>query len=328
MTSLQGVRRPSLARKREGRRKAAEIVLFVGPALVLFFGFVIYPMLKAVQISGFRWKGYGPMENFVAFENYLSVLKNPVFQGALTNNLVIMVASIAIQLPLGLIVALLLNRKMRGRNLMRTIVFIPYVLAEVIAGVVWYQMLQPERGVVDTLLGFIGLSGPTQGWLGDPKYALATVMVVLTWKYLGLAIILFLAGLQTVPDELHEAAQIDGASWLKTQLKITIPLLGPTMRMWAFLSMIGSLQLFDMVWILTKGGPVDSTITMAIFLVVEGTKRSNYGIAAAASVILFLIALVFSLVYQRFVLNRDNQADSARAARKAAKAAAQKAVAK
>src|SRR5699024_8659108 len=110
-----------------------------------------------------------PMENFVAFENYLSVLKNPVFQGALTNNLVIMVASIAIQLPLGLIVALLLNRKMRGRNLMRTIVFIPYVLAEVIAGVVWYQMLQPERGVVDTLLGFIGLSGPTQGWLGDPK---------------------------------------------------------------------------------------------------------------------------------------------------------------
>lgn len=328
MTSLQGVRRPSLARKREGRRKTAEIVLFVGPALVLFFGFVIYPMLKAVQISGFRWKGYGPMDTFVGFENYLSVLKNPVFQGALTNNLIIMVASVAIQLPLGLMVALLLNRKMRGRNILRTIVFIPYVLAEVIAGVVWFQLLQPRRGVLDTLLGLVGLSGPEQGWLGDPKYALATVVVVLTWKYLGLAIILFLAGLQTVPEELTEAAQIDGASWLKTQFKITIPLLGPTMRMWIFLSMIGSLQLFDMVWILTKGGPVDSTMTMAIFLVVQGTERSNFGIAGAASVILFIVALIFSLLYQRFVLSMDNQADSPRAARKAAKIAAQKAVAK
>ena len=148
-----------------------------------------------------------------------------------------------------------------------------------------------------------------QGFLGTPEYALWTVMVVLTWKYLGLAIILFLAGLQGVPEELHEAAQIDGASWWQTQWHITIPLLGPTLRTWAFLSMVGSLQLFDMVWILTKGGPANATTTMATFLINEGTKRSNYGIAGAASVILFVIALTMALLYQRFVLRRDHATD-------------------
>ena len=119
--------------------------------------------------------------------------------------------------------------------------------------------------------------------------------------------ILFLAGLQGVPEELYEASQIDGASWWQTQRKITLPLLGPTIRTWAFLSMIGSLQLFDMVWILTQGGPANATTTMATFLITEGTKRQNYGIAAAASVILFIVALVLALLYQRFILRRDIQ---------------------
>ena len=130
-------------------------------------------------------------------------------------------------------------------------------------------------------------------------------MVVLTWKYLGLAIVLFLAGLAGVPDELYEAAQIDGASWWQVQRKVAIPLLGPTVRTWAFLSMIGSIQVFDMVWILTGGGPAESTNTMATFLYGWGVDRNLIGIASAASVILFVIALVFALTYQRFVLRRD-----------------------
>ncbi|MDN5964477.1 MAG: sugar ABC transporter permease, partial [Actinomyces sp.] len=159
------------------------------------------------------------------------------------------------------------------------------------------------------LLGLVGLSGPEQGFLGTPRYALATVIVVLTWKYVGLAILLLLAGLQGVPEELEEAAQIDGATWWQIQRHITIPLLGPTMRTWAFLSMIGSLQLFDMVWILTKGGPANSTVTMATFLINEGTRRSNYGIAGAASVILFVVAVVMAVAYQYFILRRDNTSD-------------------
>jgi len=284
---------------------ALEVLFFVGPALTLFVVFVVWPIVRALQFSLYRWKGFGPLVDFVGLQNYVSVLTNDVFIGAFTHNMVIVVLSILVQLPVGLGIALLLNRRMLGQGVLRTIIFVPYVLSEVIAGVVWFQLLQPEYGVVDTLLGAVGISGPEQGWLGTPDVALYTVFVVLTWKYLGLAVLLCRAGLHGVPDELMEAAQIDGASWWQTQRRITVPLLGPTLRTWGFLSMIGAIQLFDMVWILTGGGPANATTTMATFLITEGTKRYNYGIATAASVILFAVALVMALIYQFFVLRRD-----------------------
>jgi raffinose/stachyose/melibiose transport system permease protein len=288
-------------------RKRLEIAFFVTPALALFGLFVIWPILTAAQISAYRWRGFGPLTDFVGLRNYVSVLGNQVFVDSLVHNLLIVAGSIVLQLPLGVAIALLLNRSMWGRGALRTIIFVPYVLAEVIAGVVWFQLLQPRYGLVDTLLDAIGLQGPAQGWLGDPDIALWTVLVVLTWKYLGLAVILFLAGLQGVPEELYEAAQLDGASWWQVQRTITLPLLGPTMRTWAFLSMIGALQLFDMVWILTKGGPANATSTMATFLINEGTNRQNYGIAGAASVVLFVIALVMAVLYQQLILRRDTK---------------------
>jgi raffinose/stachyose/melibiose transport system permease protein len=313
---------PARGRRRgTGRgRKGLEIAFFVAPALAIFLLFVVWPVIKAVQYSLYNWKGYGPMDKFVGLDNFAYVLKNSVFQDALTHNLIIMVASIAIQLPLGLAIALLLNRKMRGRNLLRTIVFVPYVLAEVVAGVIWRQMLQADYGLLDSIAGALNIPTPQHGFLGDTRYALGALMVVLTWKYLGLAVVLFLAGLAGVPDELYEAAQIDGASWWQVQRKVTIPLLGPTMRTWAFLSMIGSIQLFDMVWILTGGGPAESTNTMATFLYAWGVDRNLIGIASAASVILFLVGLVLSLLYQRFILRRDLSSGETRKARKAAAA--------
>jgi raffinose/stachyose/melibiose transport system permease protein len=293
-------------------RKRLEIFFFVAPALALFGLFVIVPIATAVQMSLFKWKGIGPLVDFVGLQNYVSVLSSEVFRGAVTHNLIIVVMSILIQLPLGLAIALLLNRKMWGQSTLRTIIFVPYVLAEVVAGVVWLQLLQPQYGVIDGILEAIGLQGPEQGWLGDRNLALGTLIVVLTWKYLGLAVILFLAGLQSVPEELYEAAQLDGANWWQVQRKITIPLLGPTLRTWGFLSMIGSLQLFDMVWILTRGGPANATTTMATFLVNEGTQRSNFGIAGAASVVLFVIALVMAVLYQQLILHRDTRPDTGR----------------
>jgi len=297
----------SRARRRTdgGLRKGLEIAFFVSPALAIFSVFVVVPVIRAVHFSLYSWKGYGPMVDFVGLKNYATVLGNQVFQGALANNLIIMVLSIAIQLPLGLALALLLNRKLKGRNVLRTIVFVPYVLAEVVLGVIWRQMLQAQYGLIDTIASAIGIPTPQQGFLGDPSYAMGALMVVLTWKYLGLAIVLFLAGLTSVPEELYEAAQIDGATWWQVQRKVTIPLLGPTVRMWAFLSIIGSIQVFDMVWILTKGGPADATQTMATFLYAFGIKRNLYGVASAASVVLFVISLVLALTYQRIFMRRD-----------------------
>jgi raffinose/stachyose/melibiose transport system permease protein len=260
-------------------------------------------------MSFYRWKGFGPMDQWAGLNNYRLVLQDDVFTGAVMHNFTIVVLSLLIQLPLGLGLALLLNRRIRARGLLRTIVFVPYVVAEVIAGVVWFQLLQPQYGVIDTVLTGIGITPPEQGFLGTPSLALPTMFVVLTWKYLGLAVLLFLAGLQGVPDDLYEAAQLDGAGWWKTQRHVAIPLLGPTIRTWAFLSMIGSLQQFDMVWVMTHGGPANATTTMATYLVNQGTARGNYGIAGAASVVLFVVGFVMALLYQAFVLRRDTAVD-------------------
>jgi raffinose/stachyose/melibiose transport system permease protein len=292
-----------------GWRQRLEIVMFVSPALALMAVFVVWPVASAVRMSFYHWKGFGPMDDFVGLNNYRLVLQDDVFTDAVIHNFTIVVLSILIQLPLGLGIAMLLNRRIRGRGLLRTIVFVPYVVAEVIAGVIWLQLLVPEYGVIDTTLEAIGITPPEQGFLGTPDLALPTLFVVLTWKYLGLAVLLFLAGLQGVPDELYEAAQLDGASWWHTQRRVAIPLIGPTIRTWAFLSMIGSLQLFDMVWVMTQGGPANATTTMATYLVNQGTDRGNYGIAGAASVVLFVVGLVMALFYQVFVLRRDTAVD-------------------
>ncbi|MEG3093500.1 sugar ABC transporter permease, partial [Sphingomonas sp. PB1R3] len=278
-------------------RQRLEVFFFVSPALALMAVFVVWPVISAVRMSFYRWKGFGPMDDFVGLRNYERVLTDDVFTQAVTHNFIIVVASIVVQLPLGLAIAVLLNRKIRGRGLLRTIVFVPYVLAEVIAGVVWFQLLQPKYGTVDGIISAVGLTPPEQGFLGTPELALPTMFVVLTWKYLGLAVLLFLAGLQGVPEELYEAAQLDGANWWQVQRRVAIPLLGPTIRTWCFLSMIGSLQLFDMVWVLTGGGPANATTTMATYLINQGTGRGNYGIAGAASVVLFVIGFVMALAY-------------------------------
>jgi len=290
-------------------RQRLEIAMFVTPALALMTLFIVWPVVSAVRMSFFNWKGFGPMDDFIGLRNYTNVLTDEVFTDAVQHNFIIVFLSLLVQLPLGLGIALLLNRRIRARGALRTIVFVPYVVAEVIAGVIWFQLLQPGSGVVDHLVSAVGLTTPEQGFLGTPSITLLTVFVVLTWKYLGLAVLLFMAGLQSISDELYEAAQIDGASWWQVQRRIAIPLLGPTIRTWAFLSMIGSLQLFDIVWVLTGGGPANATTTMATYLISQGTQRHNYGIAGAASVILFVVAFVMALAYQVFILRRDTATD-------------------
>jgi raffinose/stachyose/melibiose transport system permease protein len=289
------------ARRRDGR-KWLEIALFAGPALIVFVGFVILPVVLAAVYSFFNWNGLGPLERFIGFDNYARALTDPLFLKSIGNNFTIVVLSRLIQGPLAIIVALLLNRRMRGRTIIRAAIFVPYVLAEVIAGLSWKLLLSP-RGGVNAFLESIGLGDLAQPWLAQPDTALWVMFGILTWKYLGFAILLMLAGLQGVPEELSEAAAIDGASWWKIQWHITIPLLGPTIRIWAFLSIIGSLQLFDMVWVTTKGGPVGTTSTMATYMIQYGQGNPGYG--SSVAVILFLISLVIAVLYQRHAMRRD-----------------------
>jgi raffinose/stachyose/melibiose transport system permease protein len=295
------------SRRVTGRRRLRtriEIALFIGPALVLYLGFVLVPIGLAGYYSLYKWNGLAALDDFVGLDNYRRAFGDDVFRHAILHNGILAVLSIVVQLPLALGAALMLNRRLRGRAALRMVFFAPYVLSEVITAVIWLLMLQPD-GLVDRALGAVGLGGLIHDWLADVHLVLYTLFVVITWKYLGFGIVLFLAGLQGVPDELHEAAAIDGAGELQKVWYVTLPLLGPTIRIWTFLSIIGSLQLFDIIWIMTLGGPANASNTMATYLIDRGFGRYQFGYGSAVAVILFMISFVFALLYQRYVLRRD-----------------------
>ena len=296
-------------RKRRSRAKLRfEIAILSGPAIVVFVAFVIFPVALAAYYGFFRWHGYGPATDFVGLNNYKLILGDPQFQQVLWHNLLIMVLSLVIQGPLAIVLALLLHQKIRGRSVIRVLIFVPYVISEVIVGTGFSLMLQ-TTGAVNDLLHHIGLGFLAANWLSDPSLAIWSLMGIISWKYIGFAVILMLAGLQSIPEELFEAAQIDGASYWQIQRRITLPLVGPTIRIWAFLSIIGSLQLFDLVYIIW-GQYIASTAgtsTMATYMVGQGRMAGNYGYGSAVAVVMFLISLIIALIYQRFVLRRDLQ---------------------
>jgi multiple sugar transport system permease protein/raffinose/stachyose/melibiose transport system permease protein len=302
-------------------QKRLEITVLAGPALLVFTTFVIAPVFMAAYYGFFKWKGFGVPTNFVGLDNYKSILTDSTFIDAVQHNFIIVILSLVLQGPVAILFALLMNQKIRGRSLIRVLIFVPYVISEVIVGTGWSLMMM-DTGAVNTLLGKIGLESLQHSWLADPKIAIWTLMIILTWKYVGFAVILMLAGLQSIPEELYEAAAIDGASFWQQQFRITLPLLGPTIRIWCFLSIIGALQLFDLVNIIW-GQYVSATAgtsTMATYMYLNGHMAGNYGFGSAAAVVMFLISLVVALVYQRFVLARDTEGavtgDSGRKRRK------------
>jgi raffinose/stachyose/melibiose transport system permease protein len=294
------------SRKRGRGRQRLEIALLTSPAIIVFVGLVIFPVALAAYYGFYRWQGYGAPTDWVGFNNYKVILTDPSFQRALEHNGLIVVLSLVIQGPLAILLALLLNQKIRGRALIRILIFVPYVISEVIVGTGFSLMLQVS-GAVNDALHNIGLGFLATDWLANPSIALWTLMGIITWKYIGFAVILMLAGLQSIPDELSEAARIDGASYWQVQRHIMVPLLGPTIRIWAFLSMIGALQLFDLVYIIWGQYISDTagTSTMATYMALNGRLAGNYGYGSAVAVVMFLISLVVALFYQRFVLRRD-----------------------
>jgi raffinose/stachyose/melibiose transport system permease protein len=300
------------ARRSPRLRRRLELAVLLSPALLLFTGFVLLPIVIAAYYGLYKWTGFGPLSGFVGLRNYKLALTDPAFQQAILHNVIIAVLSIVIQLPISIAIALLLNRRIRGRSALRLLVFAPYVLSQAITGVMWLLMLQPG-GFVDQLMKAVGLGGLVHLWLADLHIVLYTMFVVLTWQFIGFGIILLVAGLQGIPAELGEAAALDGASGWQTTRRITLPLLGPTIRILIFLSIIGSLQVFDVVWIMTAGGPAGASSTMATYLVQRGFSSAEFGYGSAVAVIMFVVCFVFALVYQRFVLRRDTRGALTRA---------------
>ncbi|NUP16174.1 MAG: sugar ABC transporter permease [Streptomyces sp.] len=290
------------------RRRVLHWLTAVGfqvPALVLFLVLVLLPMLFALYAAFFRWGGFGMPSDYIGADNFTRLFEDPVFLGDLWRCLLLVVLSLAVQLPFALAMAVLLNQRLRGRAVYRMLFFAPYVLSEAITGVLFGMIFAPDDGLADQILGGIGLDGLGGEWFADPSTVMATLFLVMTWKYFGFHMMLYLAGLQSIPRELTEAALIDGANAWQRFRSVTLPLLAPTLRISVFLSVIGAIQLFDLVWVTTAGGPDHHSETMAVTLFQYGFKRYQVGYASAISVAMFGISLVFALAYQRFVLRRD-----------------------
>ena len=282
---------------------AAVALLFLPPALFLFTLFVAVPMGEAAWYSVFNWNGYGAPTQFVGWRNFELLFANRAFRIALTNNLLVIAASLLVQLPLALAMAVLLADRVRGTTTFRLIFFLPYILAEVAAGLIWRFVYDGEYGLIAKIWEAFGATPPHV--LAEPDLAMYAILVVVVWKYFGFHMMLYIAGLQQIDRSLYEAARIDGATGWQAFSRITVPLLGSTIRLSIFFSILGSIQLFDLIMPLTKGGPSDSTQTMVTFLYNYGVTRMRIGFGSAVGVVLFLICVVFAFGYKRVLMRHD-----------------------
>ena len=229
--------------------------MFLPPALLLFTVFVFLPMAEASWYSFYNWNGYGRPERFIGLKNYYLLLDNATFGRSLINNVLIIVVSLLVQLPLALGVALLVAKRFPGAAWFRLMFFLPYVLADVAAGLIWRFMFDGDYGLTAAVTNFFG--APSFYPLASQSWAMAAILVVIIWKYFGFHMMLYIAGLQGIDKSLLEAAEIDGASAWQRFRHIILPLLGPMIRLSVFFSVVGALQLFDIIVPLTGGGPFE-----------------------------------------------------------------------
>jgi raffinose/stachyose/melibiose transport system permease protein len=278
-------------------------LIFLPPALLLFTVFVILPIGEAAWYSFYNWDGYNRPQNFIGLKNYISLFNNSSFRTALLNNLIIIAVSLAIQLPLALAMALLLAKRAFGAIAFRLIFFLPYILADVAAGLIFRFIFDGDYGPLSGATQALGF-GPVY-MLASTTWAMVALLSVIVWKYFGFHMMLFIAGLQGIDRNLYEAAEIDGADAFQRFRFVTIPQLSPMIKLSVFFSVIGALQFFDVVVPLTGGGPFNATNTMVSFLYLFGITRMRVGFGSAVGVVLFIICVTFAFGYRRLLMRDD-----------------------
>ncbi len=296
----------STVRRRESLKKMMAVMVFLVPGMLYFFIFLLLPVSNSFYYSLFRWNGLGPPENFVAIRNYEFLLNQGAFIQSVQNSFIIVGMSLVVQLPLALALALVVGRDdLPGRSFFRTILFIPYVFSEILTAYIWQYVYHPREGLANFLMHLFAPNADNIAWLANTDTALFAVFVVITWKFFGLHMILYMAALQNVPKDLEDAARIDGANEWDVLRAVTLPMIGPTLRLTAYLSVLGSFQQFVLIWVMTEGGPANATHVLATYLYKFGIISWRLGLGSAIAVMLFLITFTFSIVYQTLVLQRD-----------------------
>lgn len=271
------------------RKNRLYIILGLFPALLLYIILVIYPIGRSFIYGFYDWTGLGrPV--YTGLWNFRDILSDRVFWLSFRNNIFIVLASVFGQIPLGLFLAVLLNRKTKGVGFFRSVFFIPMLLSPVVIGLLWSTVLSSQVGIVNQFLNAIGLGVLARDWLGDPRIAIFTVSAIIIWQFFSLYMIIFLAALQNIPQDIMEAAAIDGASEVQKFFRITIPMLWTTIMTSVVLCIAGSMRSFDLVFIMTQGGPAHATELMATYMYNKTFATYKYGYGSAISIIIFILS--------------------------------------
>lgn len=260
--------------------------------------FFLIPLIQLIRLSLTSWKGLGP-KRFIGFENYIHAFKDPFFFDGIQHNLFWIVASLLIPVTLGLVLAIFICRSktLRGKTIYRTIYFLPQVLSSVVVCIIWRWIYSPSDGALFQLLDLLGLSFLKHGWLGDPLTALPALFLIFTWVHYGFCMIIFIAALQGIDEEFFDAAKVDGANWWHQFKSILIPsLLGPLSTV-ILITIIGAIQIFDYIYIITRGGPMSSTMVISFYMYTTAFSNSRVGYGSSVATIMGTFILVFSVIF-------------------------------
>jgi raffinose/stachyose/melibiose transport system permease protein len=288
--------------------KKTHIAIFVLPALFLFVGFIIIPLFITGFYSLFEYNGIGEM-SFLGIRNYLELFtQDRYFPDAIKNSLILAGVSILVQLPLSFLLALVLSRGVRGEKFFRTVYFIPVVISSMVIGQLWMKIFKSDYGLLNIIIRAFGDKDFEYSWLSNPSTAFFTTLVPAVWQYIGYHMLIFYAGIKSISTDYYEAAQIDGASKLKTTFQITIPLLSPVIKTCLIFSLTGSLRAFDLIYVMTGGGPNHASEVPATLMYNNLFRKGLYGYGSAQAFFIVIECLVFSLIIGKLFKRSEENA--------------------
>ena len=279
--------------------------VFLAPGLIIYSVVVVYPMLYSTYLSLFRWDGVAPKKIFVGLQNYVILLThNEVFWVALKNNAIWLLAALLVPTSIGLGLALMLNSRFRGSHIFRSIFYFPAVLSLAVVGLIWTWIYHPDLGLANQFLDAVGLKILKRNWLSDPQIAIYPVILAATWNAVGLPMLLFLAGLQTIPSEMLEAAKVEGAGPIRRFLYVTFPLLRETTLIVLAITSINALKAYDIIYAMTNGGPANRTQLLSTWMYFLTYNYNEVGLGTAIAVVLFSLTLIFAIPYIRLMTRK------------------------
>lgn len=285
------------------RRMRGFIALGLAPALLLFSVFVIIPIVWSAYYGFFDWKGIGSAK-FIGFDNFEEVLLDPVFWKSFKNNMLVVAASVFGQVPIALVLALLLMRNSRLHKFIRSAVFMPMVLSSVVVGIIWSYIYHPEIGILNFLFDKLGLESWKRQWLSDPDVSMYSLMVPIVWNYIGPYLIMFMAALQNIPGDMDDAAKIDGAQGARKLFSLTLPMIWDTIKVAVVLCISGSLKAFDLIYVMTGGGPAHSTELLASYMYNNTFAIYRFGYGSAVSTMIILLSLIL-IVGSQYLMKKE-----------------------